>query len=358
MDDVRAVLDAVGSERAAVFGVSEGGNLGALFAATYPERTVALVTFGIFAKRLWSPDYPWAPTPEHRQEEFELVEHDWAGEEEVRKYAPSADTALVRQISSFFRQSASPGAALALLRMNTEIDIRQVLPSIGVPALVLHRTGDTDSNVEEGRWIARCIPGARFVELPGVDHLPWVGDQDAVLDEVEEFLTGVRRGPEPDRVLVTVLFVDIVESTATAAELGDRRWRDLLEAFHAGVRAELPRYRGREIDTAGDGFFATFDGPARAIRCAAAIRESAARLGLDVRAGLHTGEVELMGEKVGGVAVHIGARVAGEAGPGEVLVSSTVKDLVAGSGIEFEDRGSRALKGVPGEWRLFAAASA
>ena len=242
--------------------------------------------------------------------------------------------------------------------MNTEIDIRHVLPSIGVPALVLHRTGDTDSNVEEGRWIARCIPGARFVELPGVDHLPWVGDQDAVLDEVEEFLTGVRRGPEPDRVLVTVLLVDIVESTATAAELGDRRWRDLLEAFHAGVRAELPRYRGREIDTAGDGFFATFDGPARAIRCAAAIRESAARLGLDVRPGLHTGEVELMGEKVGGIAVHIGARVAGEAGPGEVLVSSTVKDLVAGSGIEFEDRGSRALKGVPGEWRLFAAASA
>jgi len=358
MDDVRAVLDAAGSERAAVFGVSEGGNLGALFAATYPERTVALVTFGIFAKRLWSPDYPWAPTAERRQEEFELVEHDWASETEVRKYAPSADATLVRAISTFFRHSASPGAALALLRMNTEIDIRHVLPSIRVPVLVLHRTGDTDANVEEGRWIASRIPAARFVELPGVDHLPWVGDQDTVLGEVEEFLTGVRRGPEPDRVLTTVLFADIVGSTAKAAEVGDRRWRDLLEAFHAAVRAELPHFRGREVDTAGDGFFATFDGPARAIRCAAAIVESVRRLDIDVRAGLHTGEVELLGEKVGGIAVHIGARVAGEAGPREVLVSSTVKDLVAGSGIEFEDRGSRVLKGVPGEWRLFGVARA
>ena len=354
MDDVRTVLDAVGSERAALFGVSEGGNLSVLFAATYPERTVALVTFGIFAKRIWSPDYPWAPTPEKRQQEFDLVEREWAGEAEVRKYAPTADAALVRQISTFFRRSASPGAALALLRMNTEIDSRHVLPSIRVPTLVLHRAGDMDAKVEEGRWIASRIPGARFVQLAGEDHLPWVGDQDAVLDEVEEFLTGVRRGPDPERVLATVLFVDIVGSTARAAEAGDRRWRELLEGFHAAVRAQLPRFRGCEIDTAGDGFLATFDGPARGIRCAAAIVESVRELGLAVRAGLHTGEVELMGEKVGGIAVHIGARVAAEAGPGEVLVSSTVKDLVAGSGIEFDDRGERSLRGVPDAWRLFA----
>lgn len=358
MDDVRAVLEAVGSKRAAVFGVSEGGNIAVTFAAMYPERTAALVTFGIFAKRLWSRDYPWAPTPEQRQDEFDLVERDWAGEAEVRKYAPSADAELVRRISAFFRQSASPGAALALLRMNTEIDIRHVLPAIRVPTLVLHRTGDTDASIEEGRWIATRIPGARLVELAGEDHLPWVGDQDAVLDEVEEFLTGVRRGPDPDRVLTTVLFVDVVGSTAKAAEVGDRCWRELLERFHAVIRAALSRFRGRVVDTAGDGVFATFDGPARAIRCAWAILEAVRELGLEARAGLHTGEVELLGEKVGGIAVHIGARVTAEAGPGEVLVSGTVKDLVAGSGIAFADRGARELRGVPGEWRLFTVVAA
>jgi pimeloyl-ACP methyl ester carboxylesterase len=354
IEDIRTVLDAVGSERAAIFGVSEGGNMSLLFAATYPERTVALVTFGIFAKRTWSPDYPWAPTPEQRQKDFESVEREWQGGMDVSHYAPSADPALHAQIATFFRRSASPGAALALLRMNTQIDVRGVLPAVRVPTLVLHRTGDLDANVEEGRWIAGRIPGARFVELPGSDHVPWVGDTDALVDEVEEFLTGIRRGSEPDRVLATILFTDIVDSTATAASLGDRAWHDLLQAHQTGVRRELARFRGREIDTAGDGFFCAFDGPARAVRCAGAIRDTAAALGIRLRSGLHTGECEVMRDKLGGLAVHMGARVAALAGPGEILVSSTVQDLVAGSGLRFADRGLHVLKGVPGTWRLFA----
>jgi class 3 adenylate cyclase len=358
MDDLRAVLDAVGSERAALFGHSEGGNMSVLFAAAHPERTVALVTFGIFAKRIWSRDYPWAPTPENRQQAIEQLERDWGADMDLSGLAPSADGAFKRRLRTYLRRSASPGAAVTLLRMNTEIDTRAVLPTIGVPTLVLHRTGDLDANVEEGRWIASQIPGARFVELAGVDHLPWVGDQDAVLDEVQEFLTGARPSPEPDRVLATVLFTDIVGSTERASELGDRRWRELLEQHHTVVRRQLERYQGREVDTAGDGFLATFDGPARAIRCARAIAGALRELGLDVRAGLHTGECELLGGKVAGVAVHTGARVAARAGPGEVLVSQTVKDLVAGSGIEFEERGTHELKGVPGEWRLYAVASA
>jgi pimeloyl-ACP methyl ester carboxylesterase len=358
MDDLRAVLDAAGSQRAALFGHSEGGNMSVLFAAAHPERTVALVTFGIFAKRLWSPDYPWAPTAEARQRTIDELERDWGGQMDVGELAPGADEAFKRRLATYLRRSASPGAAVALLRMNTDIDTRAVLPTIRVPTLVLHRTGDRDANVEEGRWIASQIPGARFVELPGEDHLPWVGDQDAVLDEVQEFLTGVRPPPEPDRVLATVLFTDIVGSTERATELGDRRWRELLERHHDLVRRQLDRFQGREVDTAGDGFLATFDGPARGIRCARAIGGALGELGLDVRAGLHTGECELLGDKVAGVAVHTGARVAAQAAPGEVLVSQTVKDLVAGSGIEFEDRGVHALKGVPGEWRLYAVSNA
>jgi class 3 adenylate cyclase len=312
------------------------------------------VTFGIFAKRVWSSDYPWAPTPEQRQKEFEVVERDWDQDMDVSHYAPSADAAVRAQIASFFRRSASPGAALALLRMNTQIDIRHVLPAVSVPTLVLHRTGDLDASIEEGRWIAARIPSARFVELPGADHLPWVGDTDATLDEVEEFLTGIRQGGRPDRVLATLLFTDIVSATATAATIGDRAWRDLLQAHHAAVRRELARFRGRELDTAGDGFLATFDGPARAVRCACAIRDAVVTLGIRIRAGLHTGECEVVGDKLGGLAVHIGARVAAAAGPGEVWVSSTVRDLVAGSGLRFGDRGLHALKGVPDEWHLFA----
>lgn len=359
MDDVRAVMDAVGSERAALFGHSEGGSMSVLFAATHPERTTALITFGIFAKRAWSPDYPWAPTPEERQRFLDLIEKDWGGRMDIADLAPSVarDDRFADWLATYFRRSASPGAALALARRNTQIDIRDILPTVQVPTLVLHRTADRDAKVEEGRYIASRIPHAKVVELPGEDHLPWVGDQDSVLDEVDEFVTGMRRGPDPDRVLATVMFTDIVGSTELATRLGDRRWHDLLERHNNYVRKELIRFRGREVKTTGDGSLATFDGPARAIRCALAIREAVRGLGIDVRAGLHTGECELVGDDVGGVAIHIGARVAALAGAGEVLVSSTVKDLVAGSGIAFEERGTHTLKGVPGEWRLFSVAS-
>ncbi len=355
MDDVRAVMDAVGSERAALFGFSEGGNMSILFAATYPQRTIALVTFGVFAKRLRTPDYPWAPTGEERQREIEWVEREWGGDMDLATLAPSLahDETFKRQLAGYLRRSASPGAAAALLRMNTLIDVREVLPAISVPTLVLQRTADRDAKIEEGRYIASRIPGAKFVELPGEDHLPYVGDADGVLDEIEEFLTGMRHAPEADRVLATVLFIDMVGSTERAVALGDRRWRDLLEQYRVMVRRELQRFRGREIDTAGDGFLATFDGPARAIRSALAITQAAQAMGVELRAGLHTGEVEVMGDAVGGIAVHIGARVAALAGAGEVLVSSTVRDLVAGSGIAFLERGPVALKGVPGTWQLF-----
>jgi len=357
MDDLRAVMDAVGSKRAALFGVSEGGNMSVLFAATYPERTVALATCGCYAKRVWSPDYPWAPDPAAREQEYQHIEREWGNLMDLSRYIPSKmhDEAFARRLATYCRRSASPGAAVALLKMNTQIDTRHVLPTIRVPTLVLHRTGDMDVNVEEGRWIAAHIPGARFVELPGDDHMPWVGDQDAVLDELQEFLTGVRPVRDIDRVLATVLFTDIVGSTEEVARVGDRAWRDLLERHHAMVRGELARFRGKEVNTAGDGFFATFDGPARGVRCALSIHDAARTLGLGVRAGLHTGEVELAGESLSGLAVHIGARVAALGGAGETLVSSTVKDLVAGSGLRFEDRGVHALKGVPGAWQLYAA---
>jgi pimeloyl-ACP methyl ester carboxylesterase len=358
MDDVRAVMDAAGSERAAIFGSSEGGLMSVLFAATYPERTSALIALAIYAKRLWSPDYPWAPTTEARAAEIEMIERTWGGEMDISELVPSADEAFKRRAVAYLRRSASPGAAVALLRMNSQIDVRDVLPTIRVPTLVLQRVADRDVNVEEGRWIAAQIPGSKYVELPGDEHLIWAGDVDAVVDEVEEFVTGSRPVHEPDRVLATVLFTDIVGSTERAAALGDRAWRGVLERHHAVVRKELERFRGREVDTAGDGFLATFDGPARAIRCARAIGEALTEFGLEVRAGLHTGECELIGDKVAGVAVHTGARVAASARPGEVLVSSTVKDLVAGSGIEFEDRGVHELKGVPGQWRLYAVSSA
>ncbi len=354
MDDVRAVMDAAACERAAIFGSSEGGLMSVLFAATYPERTRALVTHAIYAKRLWSSDYPWAPTPEARAAEIEQIERSWGGEMDISSLAPSADESFKRRAVAYIRRSASPGAAVALLRMNSQIDVRDVLPTIRVPTLVIHRTGDLDVNVEEGRWIASEIPGAKYVELPGDEHLIWAGNVDELVDEVEEFLTGSRPVQEADRVLATVLFSDVVGSTERAADLGDRRWRDLLERHFEVVRRELGRFRGEEIETAGDGFLATFDGPARAVRCAAAIRSAVQPLGLEVTAGVHTGEVERLGSGIAGIAVHTGARVAAVAGPGEVLVSSTVKELVAGSGLEFEDRGPHDLKGVPGEWRLYA----
>jgi class 3 adenylate cyclase len=343
-----------------VFGFSEGGLLSVLHAATYPGRTIALVTFGIFAKRLRAPDYPSAPTVEEREKEIELVEREWGREMDLHVLAPStaADPDFRRRLLTYLRRSASPAAATALLRMNTQIDVREVLPTIHVPTLVLHRMDDLEAKVEEGRRIAGQIPDAKFVELAGADHLPWVGDQDAVVDEIEEFVTGVRPIREADRVLATVLFTDIVGSTEHAAKLGDRRWRDLLEEHHTSVRRELTRWRGREVDTAGDGFLATFDGPARAIRCALAVAADARSSGLEVRAGVHAGECELLGDKVAGIAVHTGARVAAIANAGEVLVSQTVKDLVAGSGIEFQPHGTVELKGVPGQWSLYSVAAA
>ena len=355
MDDVRAVMDAAGSERAAVFGSSEGGNMSVLFAATYPERTLALITLGVFAKRLWAEDYPWGPTREEREEWFRLIVEDWGGVVDLETLAPSmaGDEDFAKWWASYLRQSATPRDAQALARMNTEIDIRSILPSILVPTLVMHRTGDRDVNVEEGRFMAEHIPGAKFVELAGEDHLVFAGDQDPALDEVEEFLTGTRPIPHPDRALLTILFTDISRSTELTASLGDEKWRDLLRRHDSLVRRELERFRGVEVDTAGDGFLATFDGPARAARCAMAIRKAAASIGLDIRAGLHTGECEFEGSKVRGIAVNIGARVVAKAAAGQILVSSTVRDLTSGSGLVFDDLGDHELKGVPGTWRLF-----
>jgi class 3 adenylate cyclase len=359
MDDIRAVMDAVGSERAALLGWSEAASLCAMFAATYPERTAALVMYGGYARFVRDDDYPWAIPAEVLDEWIENVTESWGQDEELlRLWAPSvADAPGPRQwFARFNRLAASPGAAAALFRMSRDLDVRAVLPVIRVPTLILHRTGDALIRVEHSRYMAERIPDAKLVELTGEDHLWYFGDQDAIVDEVEEFLTGARSAPEPDRMLATVLFTDIVGSTERAVVLGDSRWRELLERHHAIIRRELERHRGREVDTAGDGFLATFDGPGRGIRCASAMAQAVRTLGIEIRAGLHTGECEVMNGGVGGIAVHTGARVSSEAGPGEVLVSSTVKDLVAGSGIEFEERGTHKLKGVPGEWRLFAVA--
>ncbi|MDR7521193.1 MAG: adenylate/guanylate cyclase domain-containing protein [Armatimonadota bacterium] len=328
----------------------------ALFAATHPERTLALVMYGSYARRAWAPDYPWGATQEHLDALVREIRERWGEPVLLDLRAPSlaGDQRFRQWWATYLTRSASPGAVVALTRMNYQIDIRHVLPTIRVPTLVIHRTGDVTLPVEASRYMAQRVPGARLVEVPGEDHLPFVGDQDAILTEIEEFLTWATPAPEPDRILATVLFTDIVGSTERASEMGDRRWRDLLERYRAVVRAELRRYRGREIDTAGDSFLASFDGPARAIRCACAIRDAARGLGIEIRAGLHTGEVEVMGSTIGGIAVHIGARVAALAGAGEVLASSTVRDLVAGSGILFQERGRHALKGVPGEWQVCA----
>ena len=359
MDDMRVVMDAVGVERAAVAGHSEGGSMAALFAATYPERTQALVMIGSAARTRWAPDYPIGATDEEIDALVQSILDGW-GTEVIRslleQLAPSVadDEALVQAHTRAAMRAASPAAAAALTRMSSMIDIRHVLPAIRVPTLVLHRTDEVLA--EASRYVGAQIPGARMVELPGADHMPWLGDQDAPLDEIEEFLTGVRPHPSLDRVLATVLFTDIVGSTELAADLGDRRWRDLLERHNAVVRRELVRFRGHELNTAGDGFLATFDGPARAVACAVSIRDAARALGIQIRFGLHTGELELVGSDIRGIAVHTGARVAALAGAGEVLASSTVRDLVAGSGLRFEDRGSHELKGLPGEWRLYAVA--
>jgi pimeloyl-ACP methyl ester carboxylesterase len=359
MDDVRAVMDAAGCERAALFGVSEGGPMSILFAATYPDRISALVLHGAMARSTEAPDYPWAaPAEAIRQSVREFLVPSWGRPDGVvlEIFNPSiANDPEAREfLARFEHNAASPAMAAWIFEMSLDIDVRHVLPSVQAPTLVLHRRGDRVVNRRAGVWLAGQIPGARFHEVQGQDHLPWTGDQDAVLDEIQEFLTGVRASPEPDRVLATVMFIDIVDSTKRAAEVGDRRWREILEAHQGSVRRELVRFRGREVKTLGDGSLATFDGPARAIRCGLSIVEASRARGLEARIGLHSGEVELMGDDVGGIAVHLAARVGDTAGPNEVLVSSTVKDLVAGSGLAFDDRGEHALKGVPGEWRLYA----
>lgn len=361
MDDVRAVMDAVGLERAALFGVSEGGPMSLLFAATYPERVQALALCAVFARTKRAPDYPWGVTSEWVEEFAAGLKEHWGRDGLMAPLvAPElrSDPNALEFWARFERNCASPGTAFAMMRLSLEIDVRPVLSSIHVPTLVVHHTDDPIVPVGGARYLAEQIPSARFVELPGDAHSVFHVDLDALLGEVQEFLTGTRPVLEPNRVLATVLFTDIVDSTRRAAELGDRRWREVLENHHAIVRRELVRFQGREVDTAGDGFLAVFDGPGRAIRCAAAIRTAVQPLGIEVRAGLHTGECERMGEKIGGIAVHIGARVASSAERGEVRVSSTVKDLVVGSGIEFADRGHHVLKGVPGKWQLFSVASA
>lgn len=356
VDDIRAVMHAAGFERAAILGSSEGGNMAALFAATHPERTLALILVGVFAKRIWSPDYPWAPTPKERADWIRRIEEGWGGVVDLAEMAPSRadDPIFAEWFATYLRLGASPRAALTLARTNTEIDIRHVLPAIGAPTLVLHRRRDRDARIEEGQFIARQIPNARFVELDGEDHLLWVGDQDRLLDEIERFLTGSLRAAASERVLATILYTDIVGSTEQAARLGDARWKDLLQRHHAAVRGEFARFGARELNAMGDGFLASFDGPARAIRCAAAIRSAVRSLGLRIRAGIHTGECQLHDGALAGIALHIGARVAVLGGSDEILTSGTVKDLTVGSGIGFEPRGVHILKGVPGEWPVFA----
>ena len=362
MDDARAVMDAVGSERAIVMGFSEGGPMATLFAATYPERTIALVLFGTSA--CWRPtiDYPFpVPTDEQHERYVEEIEQIWGTQEfaaqELRDWgAPTLanDDYTIGWLADYLRHAASPGAAIALERMNRGIDIRPALRAIHVPTLVLARDGDLLFTAEETKWMADQIHGARFVSFPGVDHFYWAGNQDELLVEIERFVAEV--GDEEtdlDRVLATVMFTDIVGSTAKAAELGDRGWGDLVDRHHGAVRALLGRFRGTEVDTAGDGFFATFDGPARGVRCAQAICEAVRDFGLEVRGGVHTGEVETIGGKTGGIAVNVGARIAALATPSEVLVSRTVRDLVSGSGLSFEDAGEHELKGVPDLWHLY-----
>ena len=327
-----------------------------LFAATYPERTEAVIMAGGYARRAWAPDHPWGRTEEQYASWIDTIKREWGGPIDIGMRAKSVqhDPTFRQWWGRYTRLAASPADAARVVRLTAEIDLRHVLPTIRVPTLILHAVGDATVDVRYSRYMAERIPGAKYIELPSADHLPWLADADIVIDEVAEFLTGVRPVHEPDRVLATVLFTDIVGATEKAAVLGDRRWRELLNNHDAAVRRSLVRFRGREINTTGDGFFAAFDGPARAVQCACAVAETLQPLGLEIRAGLHTGECEVMGNNMGGIAVHIGARVAALAGAGEVLVSSTVKDLVAGSGLRFVDRGITALKGVPGDWHIFA----
>jgi class 3 adenylate cyclase/pimeloyl-ACP methyl ester carboxylesterase len=367
MDDVRAVLDEVGSRGAVVFGFLDGGAMATLFAATYPDRTRGLVLYAFQPRRRWAPDYPWGLTPDAARHYLEDALVGWneierRSREELGVTAPSHadDDEMIRWLARWRRLSTSPGAFADFRRVNLDLDVRHVLPAIRVPVLVLHRPGQKVVSSEVSRFVADQIPTASYLELPGRDVWPFLEGSTEMTDAVLGFLAETANTPpdeETGRVLVTILFTDIAGATERAAQIGDAGWRDVLAAHHRIVRQQLARFRGREVDTAGDGFFASFDGPARAIRCATAITEQVRSLGIEVRAGLHTGECEVVDGKVAGIAVHIGARVAAEAAAGEVLVSSTVRDLVAGSGLRFGDRGERELKGVPGDWHLYAVES-
>jgi pimeloyl-ACP methyl ester carboxylesterase/class 3 adenylate cyclase len=356
MDDITAVMDEVGSKHAVFYGIGGGGTMAMLYAATHPERVSGLVLVNSLARLMRAPDYPWGRAPEQEEDIRGLMATGWGRGVLLEQLAPSrvGDEEFRQWWARYQRVGASPGTVLSMRRMFAEFDIRDVLPTIRAPTLVLHREHTSINRVEHGRYLAENIPNARFVEVPGADYFSFLGDPEPILRETERFVTGTVAPPEADRLLSTVLFTDIVDSTRLAAEVGDRRWREILENQRTVVRRELSRFQGREIDTAGDGFFATFDGPARAVRCACVVRDAVQDLGIEIRAGLHTGEVEVLGDGLAGVAVHIGQRVVATAGPSEVLVSSTVRDLTAGSGIEFEDRGLHPLKGVPDEWRLYA----
>jgi class 3 adenylate cyclase len=356
MDDLKAVMEDAGCGPAVIFGISEGGPMSALFTATHPDLVSSLVLYGTYARVLAGPDHPHGVPAEELDWFLEMVIREWGGPVASGRWAPSlaGNPAFERWWARLLRQGTSPAGAVALFDLYRDIDARPILPTIHVPTLVLHREGDTVVPVGQGVYLAEQIPDARYVELSGNDHLVTVGDQDALIDEVEEFLVGSRRAHEPERALATVLFTDIVGSTERTGELGDRRWRHLLERHNSVVRRQLAIHRGGEVKTLGDGFLAMFDGPARAIRCAAAIRDELRGIGIDVRAGIHTGEVELIDDDVSGMAVNIGARIGALADPGEVCVSSTVRELVVGSGLEFAERGVHGLRGAPGEWRLYA----
>lgn len=354
MDDIRSVMDAAGAERAALFGVSEGGNMSTMFAATYPERVTHLILFGCFAKRVWAPDYPWAPKPEERRQWIETTVRDWDKAADLAEIAPSraGDTAFAEWFGRMARMAASPGSARRLAELNTQIDVRAILPSISAPTLVLHTLEDRAALADEGRYIASQIPGARFVGLSGADHLPWASNIDQVTGEMEEFVTGVRGGPAGDTVLSTILCTDIVGSTARRAALGDADWSKLIGAHDAGVRAIVRRRQGIVINTTGDGVLAAFNSPGRALSASFDVQDMARALDLPVRAGLHIGECQRAGASVSGIAVDIAVRIAGLARASEVLASRTVRDLTVGAGFAFEDAGTHALKGTPGEWPL------
>ena len=359
IDDIRAVMDDVGIERANVFGVSEGGSMACLFAATYPQRVNSLLIWGAQARWIACEDHPWAQTPEEHNEMLAMVQDDWPSLEYIvgpgAGMGRDAPAEAVEAVARYMRAAASPSAVYAYEVMNGQIDTRPILPSIQAPTLVMNRTGDPCARVEAARDMASRIPGAKFLEYPGNSHTIMLDDMETVLSDIQEFITGERPIDSSDRILATVLFLDIASSTERAAELGDTPWRNLLNTYYAIVRKELSRFRGKETNTTGDGFLATFDGPARAVRCALAVALAVRQLGIEIRAGVHTGECELMGDNVGGIAVHTGARIVAKAQPGGVLVSGTVKDLVSGSGINFQDEGVHQLKGIPGEWRLFSA---